>query len=439
MNLRDEDGGFIFSLDATLAILVSLIALASVASVGSSLKTPEQFSRLSLQRLGGDAIRILSIKGSFENAVLALEAADYEKAEKILRENLKKVLPEHIQFRLYIRNQLSVYPTESNNWENLYENIKDRTVSNFQFTVPAKENYFRVLAWTPETREDKFIDDLGRMRPLWYIKKVTGEGNLEENIEKRDEDGNKYEFYNAVFIPDADIQFSSDTIEALKNFADHGRLVMGGDSLYNNQDSVNGNATNLTEKFGIHNLNDDPNGHDIRKLDRDDLEDYIRNQATSYFWELKMYAQPVYADAHLDHPILYGFTPIDNLGYAGDNVYTFDDYADQVNPSGDPTYSVEVHDSNQDDGDYDTSTAKVLTNWGHYPEDQCLDLCGLITNDTGDGVGIFIGANLVQNVIDKNKSSYKWLRLTANSISGEGGYNLFHDPITLSLWRGEGL
>ncbi len=442
MYLKEENDGFIFSLDATLAILVSLIALASVASVGSSLSTHEQFGRIRLQRTARDAVKILTLKGAFENAVLEMEAADYEEARKVLRENLKVALPEHTQFRLFIRDQISVYPSDNDKWDNLYENIKDRTVSNFLFTVPAKENYFRTLAWTPENREENFVDNISEMRPLWYIKKVTDERNLKENIEKEDANGNDYEFYDAVFIPDADIGFSWETIEALKNFAEYGRLIVAGDTLYNNQDTTNDNASNFTEVFGIYNFNDDPTGHDIRQQDRSSLESDIESQSDPDFFNgLKMYAQPINAKSNLDHPLLYGFTPIDNLGYEGDYVYTYDDYVDTGEVS--QINNIEEHDSTQNDADYDTSTAKVLTNWGHYPEDQTLDLCGLITNDTtpnkSAGRAVFIGANIVQNVMDKNKSSYKWLRLTANSISGSEGYELFHDPITLSLWRGEGI
>lgn len=152
-----------------------------------------------------------------------------------------------------------------------------------------------------------------------------------------------------------------------------------------------------------------------------------------------MYAQPVHAEVNLDHPILYGFTPIDNLEYSGDHVYTYDDFMDYHPSVDNPMHSEEYHDTDYI-ADYDKNTAKVLTNWGHYPEDQLLDLSGLIVNQPDDwaGAAVFINANVVQTV-NENASPYKWLRLTANSISGEGGYNLFHEPITLSLWKGEGI
>lgn len=440
--MRNDNDGFIFSLDATLAIVVSLIALATVASLGSSLTTHKQFGRLRLQRTAQDAVKVLSMKGTFEKAVLEMEAADYDEAEKVLRENLKIALPEHTQFRLFIRNQLSVYPTDNSKWDDLYENLDDRTVSNFHFSVPAKENYFRTLAWTPENREENFVDNISEMRPLWYIKKVKNEDNFVENVKKKDKDGNSYEFYDAVFIPDADILFREETLEALKNFATNGRLVVSGDTLYNNQNTVNDNASNFTETFGIYDENDDPDGHDIRRWNRTTLEDERETNNPDNFWGLKMYAHPIDAEKNLNHPILYGFTALDNLAYEGNYVYTYDDFLDTCVVDN-PYLSDEYHDPYQTDADYDTSTAEVLTNWGHYPEDQALDLCGLIINDPtpnkDEGVAVFIGANVVQNVAEKNKSPYKWLRLTANSISGSKGYKLFHSPIILSLWNGEGL
>ncbi len=389
--------------------------------------------------MGQDAVRVLSEKGVFENAVLALEKGNASKAERLIRENLNKAIPEHIQFRLYIRNQLSVYPTTNSNWEDLYENIGDRTITNFQYSVPAKENYFRVLAWTPESGEKKFVDNISNMRPLWYIKKTDDEKNFRDNVQREDANNNDHEYYDAVFIPDADLQFSSDTIDSLKTFAEKGRLVVSGSTLYKNQNTVRSDDLDLTSTFGIHNWDDDPNDHDIRRHDLEDLE-------SNYGIDIKMYCQPIKAP-NLHHQILYGFTPIDNLGYEGDNLYTYDDFQDTTSEafsyldSSQIIESYEFHDGD-DDVDYNHSEADVLTNWGHYPEDQMLDACGLIVNNTTptdeSGKAIFIPANVTQTV-SRGASTYKWLRLTANSISGKSGYELFHDPITISLWKGEGL
>ncbi len=442
MKLKNSEEGFVFTLDATLAILVSLLALASVASIGSSLKTHEQFGRLRLQRVGQDAVRALSEKGVFENAVLALENGRISKAERLLRENLNKAMPEHTQFKLFIRDQLLIYPTKNEDeWENLYENIEDRTVANLQYSVPAQENYFRVLTWENETREETLVDNINTMRPLWFMEKVSDQATFQYEIERTDNDGNSFEYYDTVFIPDADIEFSEDTIDALKNFAKHGRLVVAGDTLYNNQDTVHDDDEDLTPTFGIYDWDDDGYyNHDIR---RHDYSDFTLEGVE------KMYCQPIKAPK-LHHPILYGFTPIDNLSYDGDYVYTYDDYRDPIyNGVGYLNYSDlieshEFHDSaTADDVDYDHNNAHVLTNWGHGPEDQRLATCGVIVNNehptTGDDVkAIFIPANVAQTV-NRDESAYKWLRLTANSLSGTGGYELFHDPITISLWRGEGL
>lgn len=408
-----SDRGFIFSVDATLAILISLIAVAGVASVGSSTTSYEQHGALRLHRINEDTIIALTWNGTFENALKAMEQTEYDEAERIIRENLKAILPKHIQFRLTIGKQLTVYPTDSAGWNNVYENAKDRIVSNQLSSVPSTENFFRLLTWVPEQDENQFVENISGRRPLWYIEKCTNETNFRENIKKQDENGVQYEFYDAVFIPDADIQFSNDTIEDLKNFSGHGRLIVAGDTLWQNQ-----NTLEFYKTFGL--TNDDP-GDEITRVDEDDYSDID-----------DLYIRPApFEPKALNHPIIVNFAAMQKLRYEGEHIYYYESFSDAG------SYN-----------DFDTNNALALACWGYYPEahEWSIPWLGPIINDTtgngdprGDKVAVFINANIVQNNIQADVDSYEWYMFTIHAISGTGGYPYSQKPIKLSLWKGEGL
>ncbi len=446
MGFKRDQKGFVFTLDATLALLIATMVVAGVAQIGSS-NNYEQFSSLRMERQANDALRVLVLNGTTDRALnLMKEGADKNKIRKVFRENLNEIFSDEIKFRLSIgENQIVVYPGSNvTYWENVYENAKNRTISSQLASVSPDENYFRALAWAPETREERFVDNMSERRPYWYIKKIT---NRSEQSKFRDEikkkkNNEEYEYYDAVFIPDADIQFQSDTIDELQSFADKGRLVIGGRTLYLNEDVRNPDVSNFTQTFGIINKNDDPptNNQDIREWDRESLKNEIESDVTGRFDGFFMVVCPTQnAISRYENPLIKNFTPIQRIDYRGDNVYTFDDFKDATTVSN-PDFSTEQHDPSQPDIDWDTNTAKVLTQWSHYvSEDQAPDLAGLITNDTSpgteEGAAVFIGANFVQNVIEENVSSDEWYKLVMNSISGSGGYEFFNRPIKLSIWK----
>ncbi|KXB06642.1 hypothetical protein AKJ52_01890 [candidate division MSBL1 archaeon SCGC-AAA382C18] len=452
MNFKSDQKGFIFTLDATLALLIATMVLAGVAQIGSS-RTQEQFTSLRMEREANDALRVLVLNGTTDRALnMMKEGKDKNKIRKVFRENLNEIFSDEIKFRLSIgENQIVVYPGSNvTYWDNVYENVKNQAVSSQLASVSPDENYFRALAWTPENREQRFVDNMLERRPYWNIKKIT---NRSEQSKFRDEikkkkNNEEYEHYDAVFIPDADIPFETATIDELQSFAENGRLVVGGSTLYQNQNSISSNSTNdFTETFGIYNKDDDPDnpggsGDDILRWDRDylrnEIEDDVDDEDGRFDGFFMVVCPTRNAISRYENPLIKNFTPIQRIDYEGDNVYTFDDFKDATTVSN-PRFSIEKHDPDQSDIDWDINTAKVLTQWSHYvSEDQAPDLAGLITNDTSPGTeegdAVFIGANFVQNVIDENVSSDLWYKLVMNSISGSGGYEFFNRPIRLSLW-----
>ncbi len=165
-----NEKGFIFSLDATLGLIVVAIVIAGVAQIGNPY-TQSQFSSMKLERQANDTLRVLSLSGTLENALREIEESNLEKAEQILRDNLNEMLSEGIQFKLSVGNRLVVYPTESDEWKEITENLKENIVSEQLSSVPPEENYLRVLTWVPENREQKFVDNIATMRQNWQIEK----------------------------------------------------------------------------------------------------------------------------------------------------------------------------------------------------------------------------------------------------------------------------
>ncbi len=229
---------------------------------------------------------------------------------------------------------------------------------------------------------------------------------MRENTIKSDEGGNPYEFYDAVFIPDADITFSTDTVNRLKKFSEHGRLIFGGSTLYLNQ-----NVSSLREHFGI----------------TDDIEERDDNTQDGGVTITDMYAW--HTDFNFDHPIVRQFVISHRLEYRGDHIYK---------------YGGEVGTEEGQSSGYDIS-AEVLTSWGDQPESSHLVWNGIIANDPtggespqGQNITVYLNMNIAQTAISENTDPYEWLMLAIRSISG-GKYEYYYEPVKLLLWRGEGV
>jgi hypothetical protein len=396
MSLRRDQRGFILSLDATLAVLVSLIVLAGAAHVGSPGLTYEQHGYLRLERYANDALRVLTLTGAVDNAIQAVNHLDYEEAEQILRENLRKILPEEIQFKLSVGELLTVYPSDSGDWEGVFENVKDRTASSQLSPMPPKENYLRVLAWIPDSEENWFMDQIHEVRPEWAVTKITSddpdsEENFREEIQQND--------YDAVFIPDAERDFANVTVNALDTFTfNGGRLVVGGDTLFNNTDFIIRRWT-----FGITN-----------NLDRRADDTWYGPWWDRYFIEDMYLWHP---EHDFDHLIVRPFVVSYKVDYDGDWIYYYGD----TSPVGDG---------------YDESTATVLSSWGDAPESDRLHWNGIIVNNRGTGTAVFFNMNFVQSA-EGGAGTSDWVELAARAIGG--GYYLRYQPMRLHVWRGEGV
>lgn len=393
MYLKEDNKGFIFSVDATLAILIGLIALAGIASANSSSINYRQYGYLQLCTQANDAARVITLNGAIDNAIWAMKIGNSPEAKRILRDNLIKVLPERFEFKLSIgENRLTVYPDNTHCqsfWEKKFENAFNRaTMTQVSPTAP-KENYWRVLTWIDHTRENLFMENMQEMRPQWGVTKIFGnEKAFEENIKE-----NNYDAFDAIFIPDADLDFDSETINAIKNFCnDGGRLVAGGSSLFNNSD--------LLGTFGI-----------TSSLDRRDPNNY-EGIEDMYIW---------HPEHNFNHPIIEPFVVSYRVKYGGRYVYYYGD-------------------SQVGDG-YNSTSATVLSSWGDAPESTRLYWNGIIANDvidadpTGSNTAVFFNMDFVQSY-SNGVGAYEWVKLAVRA-AGSGSRYLKFRPVKLHIWRRE--
>ncbi|KXB00100.1 hypothetical protein AKJ48_03295 [candidate division MSBL1 archaeon SCGC-AAA261O19] len=149
MSFRRDQRGFIFSLDATLAVLVALIVLAGVASVGSSSTTYKQHGYLRLERYANDALEVMELTGTTDNIKSLLDQGENSKAESLAENELRKILPNEVQFKLRIGPEDdprldNVYPSPRNHeeWRAAFENAEEIAVAT------------RVLVFSPENVVD---------------------------------------------------------------------------------------------------------------------------------------------------------------------------------------------------------------------------------------------------------------------------------------------
>ncbi|MEM3402032.1 MAG: hypothetical protein QW179_04180 [Candidatus Hadarchaeales archaeon] len=145
MKALKDDRGFVFSLDATLGILVVMIVMTGVARVGGSGLIYEQYGYLRLQRYANDALEALYNTGTIENnvftsvidnIVVLINQGKKSLAESLAENMLRKILPSDLQFRLRIGSENcpildNVYPTAGNHqkWRSAFDNAKEIAVA----------------------------------------------------------------------------------------------------------------------------------------------------------------------------------------------------------------------------------------------------------------------------------------------------------------------
>lgn len=135
MDLQKNQKGFIFSLDGTLALLITMTALVGVAQIGASSNIYKQHGYVQLERYANDGLRVLSLNGSIQKAIELENSQQSGKAREIIRKDLLNIMPKEIQFKMMVGKEGNicldnVYPSSDNKkWEKAMKNAKEKAVS----------------------------------------------------------------------------------------------------------------------------------------------------------------------------------------------------------------------------------------------------------------------------------------------------------------------
>lgn len=238
--MKNDQRGFIFSLDATLAVLVIMMAMAGVARVGGPELVYGQHGYLRLERYAEDALGVMDQVGVLDSIIESIATDNDSAAMEMARDNLLAILPPEVQFKLVVGDETvyldNVYPgTDNLEWSNLFESAEERAVASRVTTKRLAP--LKVLVWV-DTRlpsnqvqmiED-FIDAIDK--PTWDVRRTSDEGEFRTYLLS----GIGGWSPDAVFIPDS-LDLQDATIDALiwNHNINHGGVVGGGGFLYNNQ------------------------------------------------------------------------------------------------------------------------------------------------------------------------------------------------------------
>ncbi|MBA7604355.1 hypothetical protein ES703_11475 [subsurface metagenome] len=129
MSFRRDKKGFIFSLDATLAMLVILIMMAGVARIAGPELTYGQHGYLRLERYANDALEVMQLIGTMDNIVDLVKHGENDSAKNLARADLRNILPEEVQFKFVVGNRLTVYPSNSADWSTVLSNAEEIAVA----------------------------------------------------------------------------------------------------------------------------------------------------------------------------------------------------------------------------------------------------------------------------------------------------------------------
>jgi hypothetical protein len=238
-----RERGFVFSLDACLAVLVMMIAVAGVARL-------EPWGRpgygyLKLERGAWDALNALDGMGVTRYVIDCLNNKQTAEAGRAARENLITLLPPGVGFRYTVGTEdnllLEVYRDNSENWRGRWENAGERALAlhltcEFIRTV---EN-LDVLVWADDDQDRWFASQV--IKPGWTYRMTDEENTFVAYLENRVEP-NWYP--DVVFLPDVSVYWSDNTLSTLNNYLMWkivtggrevgGGAVAGGDTLWSNR------------------------------------------------------------------------------------------------------------------------------------------------------------------------------------------------------------
>jgi hypothetical protein len=120
MSLRRDHKGFIFSLDAALAMLVVMIVMAGVARVGGPESIYGQHGYLRLERYANDALEVMHLTGTIGEIENLLARRENFAARSLAEKELQGILPRGVRFRLRIGGETK--PRLDAGWRGAFEN-----------------------------------------------------------------------------------------------------------------------------------------------------------------------------------------------------------------------------------------------------------------------------------------------------------------------------
>ena len=151
MSFRRDQMGFIFSLDAAFAMLVVLIVVAGVVRVGGPELTYGQHGYLRLERYANDALEVLYNTGITDNIKILLAQNKKSQAECLAENELRKILPPDLQFRLRVGPENcprldNVYPTPGNHaaWRSAFDEAEEIAAAT-QVSMFPPDNAFDII------------------------------------------------------------------------------------------------------------------------------------------------------------------------------------------------------------------------------------------------------------------------------------------------------
>lgn len=400
MSFRCDRRGFIFSFDASLAILVVFAIMVGIARVGGSGVMYEQQGYLRLERYANDALEVMQLTGALDNIVTFVKSGSTENAENLAREQLDKILPNGVQFKLVIGdNRLTVYPSAAAGWSTTFSNAKELATATRISTLPPEEN-FRVLAWLDDDNDNVFMNEIERYMG-WQVTRTSDEAFFRDEILKWDTAvWPNQRYYKAVFIPDAQRNFGATTESRLDLFSRTiGRLVVGGDTLWNNNPP---DVPNLYEDLGVCGS---PAYVGRPPLNSGNTGTLIENDSHP------ITTSPYYIGYRVD--------------YAGEDYYLY-------------VYRGPVS--------YSVGKTTVLAWWDNVPAAGGVDAPpwrGIIFRDEvqeGElgrkGTGVLFNMRLAQSAMGADVGEEDWVTLARRAIYWDH-YSWEFEQVTLYVWRGE--
>jgi len=397
VSFRRDRKGFIFSLDATLAMLVVMIVMAGIARVGGPELIYGRHGYMRLERYANDSLEVMQLTGAMNSIVAFVNHGDIENGGNLARMELGKILPSEVQFKLVIGdNRLTVYPSDSAGWADAFSNAGELAVATRMSTLSPIENY-RVLAWLDDDNDRAFMDEI-EWCTGWDVTRTSDETFFREQIASQ-----SFQYYHAIFIPDAQYDFNDQTETNLYLFTrQYGRLVVGGDTLwYNRLNNGTLDVQELYEYLGVASTHIERPPLDSRNTGMHIVDDLHPITTSPYY-------------------ICY------RADYSGEN-YRMYVYREPETITGNYTEN--------------------LAEWDNVPEAGGIDLPpwrGIIFRDEfasapgRKGTGVLFNMRLAQSAMDDNVGRDDWIAFARRAIYW-GTLPWKFEPITLYVWRGEEL